>query len=84
MSDEEIRKITGEIAETVSNTEVVSDGKVIDRKVTISQGICNDVPKFKTKPWDYLSEADAALYVVKGKSINKIRIHRLPDFTAEE
>ena len=82
MSDEEIRKITGEIAETVSNTEVVSDGKVIDRKVTISQGICNDVPKFKTKPWDYLSEADAALYVVKGKSINKIRIHRLPDFTA--
>lgn len=82
MSDEEIRKISGEIAGAISTGEVVTDGRIIDRRVTISQGICNDVPKFKTKPWDYLSEADAALYVVKGKSMNKIRIHKLPDFTA--
>jgi len=82
MSDDEIRKISGEIGEAVSEAEVVTEGRVIERKVTVSQGICNDVPKFKTKPWDYLSEADAALYVVKGKSVNKIRIHKLPDFTA--
>ena len=82
MSDDEIRKISGEIAEAISTSEVVSDRSVVERRVTVSQGICNDVPKFKTKPWDYLSEADAALYVVKGKSINKIRIHKLPDFTA--
>jgi diguanylate cyclase (GGDEF)-like protein len=82
MNDEEIRRISGEIGEAISRIEVETDGKVIDRKVTISQGICNDVPKFKTKPWDYLSEADAALYVVKGKSVNKIRIHKLPEFTA--
>ena len=82
MSDEEIRRISGEIAEAIATGEVVSDGKTIDRRVTVSQGICNDVPKLKTKPWDYLSESDAALYVVKGKSVNKIRIHKLPDFTA--
>lgn len=33
--------------------------------VTISQGICYDIPKDDTKSWDFLHAADAMLYQVK-------------------
>lgn len=40
--------------------------------VTISQGICQDVPKKKNKVWDFLSTADYLLYQVKKKGRNNI------------
>lgn len=33
--------------------------------VTISQGICNDIPTRPSSPWDFLSVADEALYSIK-------------------
>lgn len=40
--------------------------------VTISQGICQDIPKKKNKVWDFLSTADYLLYQVKKCGRNNI------------
>lgn len=44
--------------------------------VTVSQGLCISVPGRKNKAWDYLSQADVALYQVK---INRGRRTRKKD-----
>ena len=40
--------------------------------VTVSQGICNSIPKYQNRMWDYLYAADKALYRVKKKRKNSI------------
>ena len=45
--------------------------------VTISQGICCDVPLEENKNWDFLHAADMMLYQVKRKSRNNISIGQL-------
>ena len=42
--------------------------------VTVSQGICFDVPKYGNKSWDFLHAADMLLYRVKKKKRNEILI----------
>lgn len=44
--------------------------------VTISQGICWDIPHSKNKVWDFLHSADTMLYRVKEKSRNSILMGR--------
>lgn len=62
--------------------------RILDRKVehvysralpvvTISQGICYDVPGEQNRSWDFLHAADALLYLVKRKSRNNISMGRL-------
>ena len=41
--------------------------------VTISQGICCDIPSGENKVWDYLHTADMMLY--KGKKISRNSIY---------
>ena len=67
-SDDEIKEIASQI------------GEAIRYPVTISQGVCNDIPVAKAKPWDFLSEADEALYSVKGKDGNDIPIRKLSKY----
>ena len=45
--------------------------------VTISQGICCDIPAEENKTWDFLHTADALLYQVKKQSRNNIMMGRL-------
>lgn len=45
--------------------------------VTISQGICWDIPLEETKTWDYLYAADTMLYKVKKKNRNSICVGNL-------
>ena len=40
--------------------------------VTISQGICFDMPREENKSWDFLHVADAMLYQVKRRVRNNI------------
>ena len=47
--------------------------------VTISQGICVDIPKNGNKSWDFLHVADNLLYRVKKQQRNSICIGRLYD-----
>lgn len=45
--------------------------------VTISQGICYDIPEGENRCWDYLHTADMMLYRVKNKSRNNVCFGRL-------
>lgn len=52
--------------------------------VTISQGICVGVPKKKNKLWDFLENADTALYTLKKgrteqKNASRIRLVQIPE-----
>lgn len=45
--------------------------------VTVSQGICHDIPREENRTWDFLHAADNMLYQVKRKSRNNILMGRL-------
>lgn len=47
--------------------------------VTISQGICYDIPAEETRSWDFLHTADNMLYQVKNKSRNNIALGSLDE-----
>lgn len=47
--------------------------------VTISQGICCDIPAEETRSWDFLHAADDMLYRVKKQSRNNIALGRLDE-----
>lgn len=47
--------------------------------VTVSQGICFDVPGEESKNWDFLHAADAMLYQVKRESRNNIVMGNLQE-----
>lgn len=47
--------------------------------VTISQGICCDIPTEQTHSWDFLHAADDMLYQVKKQSRNNIAMGRLDE-----
>ncbi len=47
--------------------------------VTISQGICFDIPAEETRSWDFLHAADNMLYQVKKKSRNNIALGGLDE-----
>lgn len=52
--------------------------------VTISQGICYDLPSEGNRSWDFLHAADAMLYRVKKRSRNDIAMGRLDGCEMEE
>lgn len=47
--------------------------------VTISQGICYDVPRAANRSWDFLHAADMMLYRVKKRTRNNISLGRLDE-----
>lgn len=47
--------------------------------VTISQGICYDIPDRNSRSWDFLHTADKMLYHVKKRSRNNISMGRLDE-----
>ena len=47
--------------------------------VTISQGICYDIPREENRSWDFLHAADMMLYHVKERSRNNISLGRLDE-----
>ncbi|MBR0171297.1 MAG: GGDEF domain-containing protein [Lachnospiraceae bacterium] len=65
MRDEDILKKARAIGRAIAKRKVTVKGKPVGAGVTVSQGICSGIPYQKTKTWDYLSEADAALYEAK-------------------
>lgn len=79
-SDDEVLKIAGRIGKAVKEkVNVTKKGKKI-APVSLSQGICCDIPKDYNKPWDFLSGADGLLYAVKGREKDSILINNLPRF----
>ncbi|MBR5969367.1 MAG: diguanylate cyclase [Lachnospiraceae bacterium] len=65
MTDEEIIAMAEKIDRSVRSLRMKHSGNRPHQLVTVSQGICNDIPMEKNKLWDFLSEADQALYTIK-------------------
>lgn len=70
----EICGIAKEISRAVKEIRFVSGKQTIDATVTVSHGICADVPAKGEKLWDYLSHADDALYRMKKRRLGNFCI----------
>ena len=79
--DEEINRISNRIGAEVSSSEVMAKRKKVPKSITLSQGACNDVPRVKSKPWDFLSQADEALYERKENRGGEVIVKKLPRFS---
>lgn len=64
-TDQEIIGMAEKIERGIRSLRMKHEGNHPLQLVTVSQGICNDVPMEKNKLWDFLSEADQALYSIK-------------------
>ena len=63
--DDEILKHAEQLDRAVRALRIRHGENRPQQIVTVSQGICNDIPMEKNKLWDFLSEADQALYTIK-------------------
>lgn len=63
--DEELLALAQELREQVLELKMEHSGSRVSEYVTVSQGICNSVPRHRNRVWDYLHSADGALYEVK-------------------
>ena len=63
--DEELLALAQELQEQVLELKMEHSGSQVSEYVTVSQGICNSVPRHRNRVWDYLHSADGALYEVK-------------------
>jgi diguanylate cyclase (GGDEF)-like protein len=79
-SDEEIEEIAKRMYDAVRRSSVssIKDGE--RSYLTVSQGVCNDIPRMKSKVWDFLSTADKAMYSVKRDKKKMVEVVSLPEF----
>ncbi|MBR0172096.1 MAG: GGDEF domain-containing protein [Lachnospiraceae bacterium] len=68
MDRERILSLAGLLTERIAQLAIPNINASVAPVVTISQGLCIDVPGLKSKVWDYLSAADKAMYSVKSAS----------------
>ena len=83
MSDEEILEIAHKLERRVKALNIRHAYGRDGGRISISQGICNSIPRRKNKTWDYLTEADSALYAIKnsmrnGHSGETVCLYHLP------
>lgn len=78
-SDEDIKRVTQRISQEMGKGGV-TDNIGPSRPISISAGACNHIPRVGSKPWDYMTAADDALYAVKGKKNRVLKITDLPEF----
>ena len=83
MTDEEVLAHANRLKQEVEAQRIPHSGSTVSRYITISQGICNGVPKSKNRLWDFLSEADLALYSIKKGDLpasrgNAVRLNPQP------
>ncbi|MBR2046946.1 MAG: GGDEF domain-containing protein, partial [Agathobacter sp.] len=76
---EEIVEYAAELRKRVMDLNIIYDGPKGMKMVTISQGICWDVPVKGNRVWDYLHTADDMLYRVKQRKRNNFCIGNLTE-----
>ena len=72
-----------ELRQKVMAEEIPFSKSPVAKVVTISQGLCWDIPKKGNRMWDYLHAADVMLYRVKKKQRNNYCVGNLKE-TEEE
>ena len=70
-TDEEVLRYAKTLETRVAALNIKHENSQVAPHVTISQGLCNAVPTKKNKIWDFLTEADNALYEVKVRNQKK-------------
>ncbi len=65
LDDEALKRVVQEVQTKVEDLGILHEHQPRSRSVTLSQGICNDIPASPSSPWDFLSAADGALYYIK-------------------
>ena len=83
-TDKEILQIARKLEQRVKALNIPHKKAHVGGRVAISQGLCNSVPGKKNKVYDFLTEADNALYAVKKKQSKKteqeaVRLCHLPE-----
>lgn len=71
---EEVLAFTRRLKEQIINLQIEHAGSKAMPVVTISQGVCQDIPHGGSKIWDFLHKADSMLYRVKKNNRNCICI----------
>ncbi len=79
MSEEEVLKVADRLRSNIVNLNMEHRYSKALPVVTISQGICYDIPYAESKNWDYLHTADMMLYRVKKQSRNNICLGSLDE-----
>jgi diguanylate cyclase (GGDEF)-like protein len=64
-SDEEIMSIAEELNKEIEGLDITHNAMGEGGRISLSQGICNSVPKEWDIQEEYLNEADNALYAIK-------------------
>ena len=72
MSQEEVLALSDDLRSSIVNLNIEHLYSKALPIVTISQGICYDIPYKESKSWDFLHTADMMLYRVKKQSRNNI------------
>lgn len=71
-SKKKILDLASSLNEDIMASKILNKNSKISDYITVSQGYCYDVPKETSKIWDYLAEADRALYTMKKERLNNI------------
>lgn len=79
MTEEAVRHAAEALRQKIMDLGIRHEYSKAMPMVTISQGICFDVPGDDNKSWDFLHAADAMLYRVKKKARNDIAVGHLAD-----
>lgn len=72
MTEEEVFASAGKLRQSIMALNLEHAYSKALKVVTISQGICFDVPGEENKSWDFLHAADAMLYMVKRQCRNNL------------
>ena len=80
-SKDEIVECAAELRKRVLDLQIEHAPSKVSNIMTISQGICWDIPVRGNRMWDYLHSADDMLYRVKQKKRNNFCIGNLTEAT---
>ncbi len=79
VTKEEMVEYAAELRNRVINLGIIHRASKISDVMTISQGVCWDIPVQGNRMWDYLHAADDMLYRVKQKKRNNFCIGNLTE-----
>lgn len=77
ITQEEANKYSAELQDIIKNKQINHEYSEVSSQVTISQGLCCDVPVKGNKVFDFLHEADNLLYATKNRGKNGYSVGRL-------
>ena len=63
--EKEIHRIAKALESKIDDLALIHKKAKSSDRISISQGVCCDIPQGRVKPWDFFSTADDALYAAK-------------------